>query len=79
MGQDFKDDLYFDISQNKQLKQLYQLDTSAVVVYVVGGGSLSEYELVVKLQKQIEKQITYGCDYLYTGNEFVQELRLIHS
>ena len=58
---------------------MVQLDIGAVVVYVVGGGSLSEYELMDQVSKNIKKQIIYGCDYLYTGSEFVNELKLIHS
>lgn len=78
MAQEFKDDSFYDISQNKILKQV-QLETSAVIAYVVGGGSLSEYETIKKLNDQIQKQIIYGCDYLYTGEEFVGELRKLHS
>ena len=53
MSQEFKDDLYFDISQQIYVWQLGQLESSSVLVYVVGGGSLSEYELVLKLRDSI--------------------------
>ena len=67
----------FDCALNKQIKGV-RLDVNSVCVYVIGGGSYSEYETVMSVQSKVLMQMIYGCDYLYTPEEFVKELRVIH-
>lgn len=45
-----------------------------IIVFMVGGGSLSEYEYVDEVLSKNGKNVIYGCDYLYRPTEFVQEL-----
>lgn len=52
---------------------------SNIVVYVAGGGSYYEYQKVIELESKIDKKIIYGCDYIYSPEGFVDELKTIHK
>ena len=54
-------------------------NTCNVVVYVAGGGSYYEYQKIIELQDKIGKQVIYGCDYLYSPEAFVDELKNIYK
>jgi hypothetical protein len=64
LGQEFREDCYHDCLESKDLAEV-KLDISTVVVYVAGGGSFYEYETIMSLRETIEKEVIYGCDYLY--------------
>jgi hypothetical protein len=83
---EFVNDLYIDTLTSKELEfgraqQLIFQNTSAcnVVVYVAGGGSYYEYQKVTELQETIGRKVIYGCDYLYSPEQFVDELKNIYK
>lgn len=47
---------------------------SHIIVFMVGGGSLSEYEYIDDILGKNKKQVIYGCDYLYRPTNFLREL-----
>ena len=51
----------------------------AVCVYVVGGGSYHEYEGVRALEEEFHMPFFYGCDFMFSPEEFVSELESIYS
>jgi Sec1 family len=52
-----------------------------VIVFVAGGGSFYEYECMHKLEEELGGgiQIIYGSDYIYSPQEFMQELSKTHK
>lgn len=55
-------------------KENMSFNYSDVIVFMVGGGSLSELEYIEGLLDKGGKKVIYGCDYLYRPNEFMQDL-----
>ena len=46
-----------------------------VIVFMIGGGSYSEYQLIQDYSKRHpERQLTYGCTELISGSEFLKQL-----
>ena len=78
MGSEFSEEKFKDCLTNKDIDEV-NLKVDSVLVYVIGGGSFHEYQTVMKLRNSLNKQIIYGCDYLYSPTEFVGELREIHK
>jgi hypothetical protein len=55
-----------------------------VIVFIVGGGSLSEYESIIGLFKDKKKNlncsnIVYGCDCLYNQTQFLSTLEKLNN
>ena len=55
-------------------KETFNYMYNEVIVYVVGGGCLGEFEYIDELLKKSGKNVMYGCDYLYRPTEFVEDL-----
>lgn len=45
-----------------------------IIVFFIGGGSFGEYEYIDELLKKNNKNVIYGCDYLYRPTEFLDDL-----
>lgn len=45
-----------------------------IMVFFIGGGSLGEYEYIDLLLQKGNKNVMYGCDYLYRPTEFINDL-----
>ena len=46
-----------------------------VFVFIVGGGSLAEYEYISELLSRNRLNVIYGCDKLYRPDDFLVEIR----
>ena len=46
-----------------------------VFVFIVGGGSLAEYEYISELLSRNRLNVIYGCDKLYRPDDFIDEIR----
>lgn len=44
------------------------------MVFVCGGGSYYEYQCMHTLQQEMKVQILYGSDYMFSPEEFLQEI-----
>ena len=60
-------------------KETFNYMYNEVIVYVVGGGCLGEFEYIDELLKKSGKNVMYGCDYLYRPNEFVDDLEQLSN
>ena len=72
-------DSYIDTLVNRELNAERANDLifessncNSLMVYVSGGGSYYEYQKINELQDQIGKKIIYGCDYVYSPEEFIR-------
>lgn len=46
-----------------------------IIVFYIGGGCLGEFEYIDELLKKSNKNVIYGCDYLYRPTEFLDDLQ----
>ena len=60
------------ISENKN-------NCNNIFVFMVGGGSLAEYEYIYELLSKNRVNVIYGCDKLYRPKEFLNEIELINK
>ncbi|CAI2361686.1 unnamed protein product [Moneuplotes crassus] len=76
-GKAYEKDYYIDTLMNRELdgSRANQLifasqNCANLMAYVTGGGSYYEYQRVHELQNKINKNVIYGCDYIYSPEEF---------
>ena len=49
-------------------------DINNIIIYILGGGSLAEYEYIYEKMRNNNVNIYYGCDKLYSPKEFLNEI-----
>jgi hypothetical protein len=52
----------------------YKREFTNIVVFVIGGGSYTEYHNVQAYAKKLKKSIIYGCTTLSAPNKFLEQL-----
>ncbi|CAI2361692.1 unnamed protein product [Moneuplotes crassus] len=76
-GKEYENDSYIDTVMNRELNSsranmliFDSQNCNSLMTYVTGGGSYYEYQRVTELQEKINKKVIYGCDYIYSPEEF---------
>lgn len=79
-NKEFENDSYIDTLLNRELDSLEEHQSvQNLIVYVAGGGSYFEYQRILELEKSLNKKIIYGCDYIYSPESFIEELKTIYK
>lgn len=73
---DMKDFSIFDLNDKlfEGREESRAKEYENVIVYIIGGGSLNEYEYIHSLIGSSNCNLIYGCDKLYKPNEFTNEI-----